>query len=235
LDAYVLYEDATPEDEKFVLVEENFSPSLKIEWPDYVKAETIRNESENGMNDAEIAKKYNWPRTKVKETLRICEIMDDFLQFASDDRDPEDENGGGLGLSEVESVKIAAQNYQFFNEAQKSFYDELRRDYDFKANFFKWIYEKKFSSFPEVRIAYKAWKDPDAKSILVMNEPTAAKEAKTILDDKNRVLKSVEGAQEKVHSFVRFLKGLTVEELQKFPEKTKLELKDALELLAKMY
>src|SRR5690606_3458206 len=39
--AYVLTKDASEEDEQNVLVEENFSASLKIEWPDYVKAMKI--------------------------------------------------------------------------------------------------------------------------------------------------------------------------------------------------
>ena len=59
VNAYILSKDSTEEDEQNVLVEENFSPSLKIEWPDYVKAMHVVAASEEGLTEAEIAKKFS--------------------------------------------------------------------------------------------------------------------------------------------------------------------------------
>ena len=97
IDAYVLTEDASEEDEQHVLVEENFSPSLKIEWPDYVKASHVVKAHEDGMEIADIAKKFKWTTSKVRETIRINTIVNDFLSFATTPPDTNDDLGGGLG------------------------------------------------------------------------------------------------------------------------------------------
>lgn len=234
LDVYVLSENATKDDEQNVLVEENFSASLKIEWPDYVKAAMVVSANEEGLSPEQIAKKFNWSKSKVKDTLKINEIICDFEAFANAPRDPNDELGGGLGLTEQESQVVAAKNYQYFNEAQKSFFEPLNTDIDFKIQFFKWIYESKFSSFPEVRVAYKAWRDPEAKAILLSHEATAAKEAKAILDYNSRVVRNTDEAVGRIDAFVRFLKDMKVEEIRQIPEQTKEKLFEALELVIKM-
>lgn len=232
--AYVLTEDATEEDEQHVLVEENFSPSLKIEWPDYVKAGHVIKESDAGLSIDDIAKKYNWSKSKVRETVRINTIIQDFLAYATTEPDLNDENGGGLGLTEQEAENVAAKNYQFFNEAQKSFYDPLQTDLPFKTAFFKWINEGKFSSFPDVRIAYKAWKDPEAKAIISSSDPTAAKDAKSTLDYNERVVRSGEEASGRIDAFVKFLRALKADEIKSLPPQARVKLQEALELIEKM-
>lgn len=216
------------------MVEQNFSPSHKQEWPDYVKSIFIRRDLDDGLNTADIARKYNWGKRKVEETKKIIHIIDDFCGFAQDDIDLEDEFGGGLGLSEAEAEKIAADNYHFFNEAQKSFYKELESDINFKISFYKWIYKKKFASFPEVRIAYDAWTDSEARSVLLSDEPGAAKEAKAILDYQKRVIKGKTDAKKHIEDFVKFLEGLTMPEIQGIPESTIDKMNNALSIVAKM-
>ena len=234
IDAYVLMEDATEDDEQRVLVEENFSPSLKIEWPDYVKASHVIKEHEAGVDTTDIAKKFKWPAGKVKETIRINQIINDFLTYATAPKDPNDELGGGLGLTEQEAETIAAKNYQFFNEAQKSFFEPLTTDLEFKANFFRWMKQEKFSSFPEVRIAYKAWKDPEVKAIIMGNDPDAAKDAKSTLDYNSRVVRSGEEAAGRIDAFITFLKGMKAGEIKSLPAAARENLKDALMLIEKM-
>ena len=232
---FVLVEGTSEEDERNVLVEENFSPSLKIEWPDYVKAEmVVRAREEEGLEIKEIAQKFNWPATKVRETLKINEIVKDFEAFATEAEDPEDPDGGGFGMSEQEAQVLAASNYQFFNEAQKSFFDPLKTDVDFKIQFFKWIKQKKFGSFPEVRIAYKAWKSPQAKAAIMQDIPAAAKKAKTILDYNDRVIRNTEDAVWTIQSFLKFLRELTVEEINSLPAETREELKTGYELVVNL-
>lgn len=235
--AYVLTKDASEEDEQNVLVEENFSASLKIEWPDYVKAMKIVEavgENGDGLDIDAISKKFSWGKSKIKETLRIHEIILEFIAYATASVDPEDESGGGFGLSEQDAETIAAKNYQFFNEAQKSFFEPLKVDFDFKVQFFKWIYEGKFSSFPEVRVAYKAWKHPEAKAALLQPEPTAAKSAKAILDYNERVVRSTDEAVGRIENFVMFLRDMKATEIKSLPQTTRDKLTDALELVIKM-
>lgn len=234
INAYVLMDDATEEDEQRVLVEENFSPSLKIEWPDYVKASHVIKEHEAGVDTKDIAKKFKWPASKVKETIRINQIINDFLVYATAPEDPNDELGGGLGLTEQEAETIAAKNYQFFNEAQKSFFEPLQTDLEFKANFFQWMKQEKFSSFPEVRIAYKAWKDPEVKAIISGNDPDAAKDAKSTLDYNTRVVRSGEEAAGRIEAFVKFLKSMKAGEIKSLPAQARENLKEALSLIEKM-
>lgn len=232
--AFVLSDIATEEDEQNVLVEENFSASLKIEWPDYVKATKVVLANEQGLTIDEIARRFNWPKSKINDTLRIHELINDFEVFATAARDPNDDAGGGLGLTEQEAQVVAAKNYQYFNEAKKSFFDAMRTDINFKIQFFKWISEGKFSSFPEVRIAYRAWKDPEAKAVLVQHEPSAAKAAKAILDYNDRVVRNTDEAVGRIESFVRFLKDMTAEEIKLIPGQTRQNLQEGLQLVIKM-
>lgn len=232
--AYVLTEGATEEDEQHVLVEENFSPSLKIEWPEFVKARMVVEASEDGLTVDKISKKYDWPKAKVKETLRIYDLINEYLMFAQAPSDAEDEYGGGLGMTEQEAVNEASKKYQFFNEAQKSFLEPLKTDIDFKIQFFKWVNQGKFSSFQEVRVAYSAWKHPEAKAALMQPEPTAAKSAKAILDYNTRIVNSTDEVVGRIDSFAKFLRQMTAQQIDLLPVQTRKNLKEALDLVVKM-
>jgi hypothetical protein len=234
IDAFVLFEDVSEADEENVLVEENFAGSLKIEWPDYVKAQKVLRLKDEGLTDEEVAKRLAWAKSRVKETIRIAEIIDEFEAYAAAVKNPADERASGLGLTEHEAKALAAKNYQFFNEAQKSFYNPLMTDVDFKLAFFKWIAEGKFSSFPEVRIAYKAFKNPEAMALLSGDQPGAAKVAKASLDYNERVVKNSEEVAGRIDAFVKFLKHLEADSIRKMPAVTRANLQEALELIAKM-
>ena len=234
VNVYVLTEDASDEDEQNVLVEENFSPSLKIEWPEYVKASMIVDAHASGLSVDDLAQKYDWSKSKIQDTLKIHDIIADFITLATDDTNPGDDYGGGFGMGEQEAENEAAKNYQFFNEAKKSFFVPLQTDIDFKIQFFKWIHEGKFSSFQEVRIAYSAWKNPEAKAALLQPEPTAAKSAKAILDYNTRVVKSQEETVGRIDTFVKFLKGLTAKQIDMIPASSIDDLKESLNLIIKM-
>ena len=234
VEVHVLSEDATKADEQNVLVEENFSASLKIEWPAYVKAIQVVEAHEDGLSPAEISQKFSWAKSKINETLKINEIIQEFITLASANIDPDDENGGGFGLSDQEAETIAARNYQYFNEAQKSFFEPLKTDIDFKIQFFKWIKESKFSSFPEVRVAYKAWQHPEAKAALMQPDPAAAKSAKAILDYNTRIVRSSDEAVGRINTFVKFIKDMTASDIKLIPECSRKNLEEALELLIKL-
>jgi len=232
--AFVLGESTTSDDEELVVREENFSLSLKIPWKDYVKANFIREDHEAGMAVTDIADKYTWKRAKVKETMKIIDLIDEFKSYASDPEDPSCEHGGGLGLSETETDKIVSEQYQYFNEAQRSFLAALHSDIDFKIQFFKWIKEKKFHNFPEVRIAHSAYSDPEALSRLMDSDPKAAKDAKTILDHKKRKVRAKGDGQAKIVDFCNFLQDLTAEEINALPAEIIALLKGTMALVSTM-
>jgi len=234
--AYVLLEDASEEDERNVLVEENFSASLKLEWPDYVKAQMVVAAYRNGdgLDERQIAQKYGWSRTKVVDSLKIDEIIQSFMTYATDPVDPEDENGGGLGLSETEAETICAKSYQYFNEAKKSFFNQLKTEPDFAIQFFKWIYEGKFQSFNEVRIAYKAWKTPEAKAALMQPEPTAAKSAKAIIDYNARVVRTNDEIEGRIINFANFLEDINVGQLKKVSQEVRTSFQKIVETFNKL-
>lgn len=234
VEVHVLSELATEEDEQNVLVEENFSASLKIEWPAYVKAVKVIDAHADGLTLDDISKKFSWNRSKIKEALKIHEIITEFIIFATATPDPDDETGGGFGISEQEAETIAAKSYQYFNEAQKSFFDALKTDIDFKIQFFKWIFDSKFSSFPEVRVAYQAWQHPEAKAALMQVDPSAAKSAKAILDYNSRVLRSAGETIGRIDTFVKFLKDLTASDMKQIPEVSRDNLQQSLELVIKL-
>lgn len=235
--AYVLTEDSE-EEERHILVEENFAPSLKLEWPDYIKARHIREARDDGMSDEDIVARFGWTRGQVRITKRTLDIVDDFLAYATDKRDseshdPESEDGG-LGLDNTEAEDFVAKHYQFFNEAQKSFYEQLGNEPDFKFAFFRWLHKGRFSSFPQVRIAHKAYKNPEAKSILENQDTDAGKDAKTVVDDESRMVRDAQGAAHKIRGFVKFLKNLKAQNISGLPSKAVDDLREALELVKNM-
>ena len=234
LDVHVLCDGASEEDEQNVLVEENFSASLKIEWPAYVKSKIVIQARDEGLSPDQIVQKFSWTKTKIREAIKIDEIIKDFMIFATTDVDPDDLSGRGLGLSEQAAETMVAKQYQYFNEAQKSFFDALKTDIEFKLQFFRWIAQEKFSSFPEVRIAHKAWEHPQAKAALLQPNPAAAKSAKAILDYDSRIVGSAAEAITRIESFVKFLKTMTATDLKTIPVPSRAQLEDALELVVRL-
>ncbi len=229
VNVFVLTKESSSEDEQRILVEENFAPSLKKEWPDYVKAIKIKEaHEENGVSKADIAEKFGWTGAKVNETMRILEIVDEYKQFAQDEPDPEDESGGGLGLSESEIEEEVSEKYQHFNEAQKSFRVPLQQDIAFKLDFFRWLHEGKFTSFAQVRAAYKAWGNPEAKNILDNQKVDAGKDAKTVVDDAERAEKKRMKISYQVRHFLDFLRGLTMDDVSELTPETLSELQGIL-------
>ena len=113
---WILDESCSDEDEHRILVQENFYPGLKVEWPDFVKARFVYDDLTNGMPAQSVSKKYGWRASKVNETRKIMDLIGEFIEFAMSPKSEE-----GLGLSELEAERVAAESYQYFNEAQKSF------------------------------------------------------------------------------------------------------------------
>ena len=226
---FALMENCTLEDQNHILVEENFAPALKEEWPDYVKALHIKAAKERHLSEGKIAKKFGWTRTKVRDTVRTLDIIAEFESFALDRPNPEDESGGGLGLTETETEDFVNKRYQYFNEAQKSFYKPLEEDPDFKLAFFRWLYGDCFTSFHQARIAYKAWHDSEAKETLEKGGAGAGKDAKTAIDNRDREARIKKDVDDQIRDFLKFLNTLEAKQLASMPLDTRKELQKALQ------
>ncbi len=229
--AWVLDERCTEEDEDRILVQENFYPALKVEWPDFVKAQRIYADLQKGDPVKTVSQRYNWNPAKLRETKNIMMLIDEFINYATTVSNGDED---GLGLSELEAERIAAEYYQYFNEAQKSFRQLLEKDIEFKFNFFQWIYKKKFSSFAEVRIAADAWENEEAKRILLSDDIRAGKKAKAIIDYAKNVEKTVRNTDEIISDFVTFLGSLTTEQKKELPKDLLIKLKTAISTVVKM-
>jgi hypothetical protein len=224
----VLDENCSEDDENHVLVQENFYTDLRKPWPHFVLASYVYDALENGESAKAVSQRYEWSVAKVNDTKKIMGLINEFISFASSD------TPDGLGLEALDAERIAADNYQFFNEAQKSFYTQLLSDVDFKVQFFRWIYEKKFSSFAQVRVAYSAWEDDDLRKILKSSDPEAAERVAAAVAFK-KVSKTTDvQISTKISQFSGFLNNIKASEIAQLTESDVRELKEILAKVASM-
>jgi hypothetical protein len=222
----VLAESCTKDDEDLVLWHENFYPDLKKQWPDYVLATFISDRLYAGDTVAEVAKMFGWSAAKVRETNKIMRLINDFIIFATTSADND-----GLGLLDLEAEKIASENYQFFNEAQKSFHEKIEADFEFKKQFFRWIFEGKFASFQQVRIAAIAWENPTLREDLRSSDSDAAARVLATINYERATTQSTQNAAQRIAEFERFLSELKAAQIAAL---TRTELEKLGEILAKV-
>ena len=227
--AFVQKKDATSEEERHIVVEENFTPSLKRDWPEYVKAVHIKDLHDRGVQPKDIAARFGWTPRAVNQAIKTLGLINNFISFATDGRDE-----GGFGWEELEAEKFASDRYQIFNEAQKSYYAPLTEDADFAAKFYKWVAEEKFAGSIEVKVAYEAYKDPEACRILDTEPDNAGKMARAAVEYKKRVLRTDLDLSDRISVFVKFLQRLTSEQIQGLSDDTVRKLEDALEVIRDM-
>lgn len=226
---WLLDESCTEEDEQRILVQENFYPALKVEWPDFVKARYVYDDLINGIPAQSVGQKYGWNASKVNETRKIMDLIGEFIEFATTSVGEE-----GLGKTELEAERLAAERYQQFNEAQKSFLNQLSTDFEFKVQFFRWVAEGKFSSFQEVRIAWEGWNDPSVRRLLLGTDPEAGKKARAEVEYKKVTRENTGKASERIDDFVRFLEQLTTAEITSLTDENIETLRIALKTVAEM-
>lgn len=226
---WVLDVSCSDDDEHRILVQENFYPGLKVEWPDFVKARYVYDDLSNGMPAQSVAQKYGWRASKVNETRKIMDLIGEFIEFSTASKDDE-----GMGMSALEAERHAAERYQQFNEAQKSFFTPLATDFEFKSQFFRWVAEGKFSSFQEVRVAWDGWNDPNVRRILLENDPESGKKARAEIEYKKVVRQNTGKASDRISEFVKFLEQLTAAEMASLPVDSIEGLMSALKTVSEM-
>lgn len=234
--ALVLTDDARDDYEERIIVEENFTPSHKKDWPHYVKARQIQKARDNGLTPEKIRDKFGLSISEVREILQILGVIEDFMVFAIGKPDPEEPGGGGLGISEDDAEAFIAKGnrYQYFNEAKKSLRDDLRRNPEFQACFFRWLYEGKYNSFAEVRLAFQAFQDEEARHIMETKGKGAGKQARARVENKNYDTKDDKDVEFRVSEMVQFLNKLNAEQMLRMPQGIFDKLREALEAVIKM-
>lgn len=224
----VLSDECTQDDEDLVLWHENFYPALKKEWPDYVRATYIIEALKAGESEADVARRFGWSKAKVRETSRIMELIGDYIDFAVAPA-PD-----GLGMNELEAKAEANASYQYFNEAQKSLWTQLASDIDFKWQFFKWLNEKKFKSFQEVRVAWKAWSDDALRKILLSSDPEASKKVVAEINYRNVNQSQQKIAADEFRKFQEFLKNMKASDVASLNDDDIETLNGIVDVLSKM-
>ena len=232
--AYVLTEGSNEEDEHRVVVQMNFSDDLKQPWPDLVKAMMVYEDHLKGLSEAALKTKYDWNSQKVKSAIRTYGVIEEFRAYATEERNPEDPSGGGLGKSENEANEIANKHYQKFNEAQKSYREALDTDFDFKRAFFSLLAQDKFQSWSQVRTAWDAYKDPNIRPVLLSTEPEATDKARILVESKKMGVVAAINNSQRIMEFVTFLNKLKLEDLSKLTPENLSELQGALVSLNKV-
>jgi hypothetical protein len=225
----VLAENCTKEDEELVLWHENFYPDLKKQWPAYVLATFISDRLEAGDTPNEVAKTFGWSVAKVRETNKIMRLINDFIIFGTTTVDED-----GLGLQDLEAEKVASENYQFFNEAQKSFHEKIESDFEFKKQFFRWIYDGKFSSFQQVRVAAIAWADSALREDLRSSDSEAAARVLATINYQRATTQSSQDASQRIADFEKFLGELKAAQISNLASADLKKLSSILEKVEKM-
>lgn len=215
--AYVLTEASTADDEWRVVVQMNFSDDFKQPWPDLVKAMAVYEDHQKGLGEPALKTKYDWNISKIRSAIRTYGIIEEFLDFATEDANLEDPLAGGLGKTENQANDIANKHYQKFNEAQKSFREALDTDFDFKRLFFRLLAANKFQSWAEVRTAHSAYQDPVIRPTLLSTDPEAADKARILVEAKKKGVAVTATNEQRIKDFVTFLNKLKMEEIRKLP------------------
>jgi hypothetical protein len=211
--AYVLTENSDEEAERRVVVQMNFSDDLKKAWPDLVKAMMVYEDHQTGLSERALQQKYDWSSSKVKSAIRTYGIIEEFRAFATEDKNDEDPDAGGLGKSDNEANDIANKHYQKFNEAQKSFREALDTDTDFKRAFFRMLAADKFNSWAEVRTVHAAWSDPSIKPVLLSNDPESADKARIMVEAKKKGVVTAISNEQRIREFTNFMGTMKIEDV----------------------
>jgi hypothetical protein len=234
LPVIVLVDAQNPEINKersrLVVVQQNFAEDLKRPWTDLVKARLVYSDHEKfGFSKEELAKRYDWKKDKVDSALKTYRYIQEFIGYATTPKDDEEPDRGGLGLDDGDANDLANEHYQKFNEAQKSFRNQLETNPEFTRTFFKLLAQNKFKTWTEVRYAYEAWSDPAIRKVLLSDDPDAAKRARIKVESKAKDEADALTHEQQIDAFTQFLSKLEVDEILNIPKEKIQQLKEKVE------
>lgn len=239
LPAYVLSPSCDKDDFESVLVEENFVPSCREEWPNFIKARKVydayKDFREEGLSKkdsyAALTERFGVSRSRLEYYLKTMDAIEEFMDYQLE----EDEETGRLP-KEPPAVKWKAQRYfDHFAELSKSQVQKaLDTDPEFRAKVFDRLYDGDFVNYTQVRKLPAIAADRRARDKFMLGTGQQA-----VLDaidwvTVTGVAKKALDNSERIASFSRFLKNLGAQEIDDLDPVMVSELEEILTKVVRM-
>jgi len=216
--AWVLTPDASEDDKLKILIETNFLPSYKVDWPNYIKALVMYEDYyERGLKFDQIAENYGMQKARVRDMVMAMDLIHEFIAQCDDPSDPD----------KAERATMAAyKHFVLFEEAHNKLRSQLDLDPDFKDQFFEWMLDDKFRGITEVRRLGEIRNDQEAWDAIRQDSPEAVKMAIHIVDEKK--LPDTQDGERKVLKVIRTLRELKEWEIASIGPETMRQLRRVL-------
>lgn len=170
---YVLRKEATSEEEQSILIQENYAPSLKKQWPEVVTNGALHTryfellDKNPNSDDLDIRRllRDEFPRFSVSEIMYRIETWGLIEEFRA-------EHGGAVDEDDLDA-KIN-ERFQFFRQANDTFRKKnVFGNPEFKDLLFTGIMQGLFPSFASVRNLEDIYESKDATEIFLQGEGMA--------------------------------------------------------------
>ena len=231
---FVLPDGAKDDDKQAIIIQENYAPSLKNEWPPYVTNGRIFRRYQElssqfpSEQDLDIRRRVlrEFPRfdvTGIRNRINTWNLIEEFRADYGDEYNEDDLRG-----------KIN-KDFNYFLQANDTFRNRnVFSEPEFKELLFDGIQKNLFPSFASVRRLDEIYRNPQAKEVFLRGEGlqgTALRSnfdratATARLDDvtKNLTL------ERRLESIIDSIDRLTSVELAKIPPSLRSRLEDALQ------
>lgn len=217
--AWVLTPDATGEDKLRILIETNFLPSYKVDWPNYIKALVMYEDYyERGQDFDQIRERYGMGKARVRSMVMAMDLANEFIAQFDDPSDP--------GKAE-QATMAAYKRFVFFEEAHNKLRARLDGDPEFKEQFFQWMLNEKFDNMKQVTRLGEIRNDQEAWDAIREDAKDAVKRAILIVDEKKLGPGGQDG-EKKVLKVIKTLQDLKEWEIASISRETMLKLRQVL-------
>jgi hypothetical protein len=230
---YVLMPDATPEQKKAILSQENYAESLKLKWPEivtngrlYAAYHALRVQYPDSP-ELEIRQrvKEEFPRFSVTEIGYLIQTWELINEFRADFQDD---------MREDELDSIVDSRFQQFRQGRDTFTTSgLIAEPAFKNLLFQGIRHGLFPSFAAVRALGDIYASEEATELFKQGEGGSRGQINANFErarDEAGRARAIKGqsVESRITSFIEFLNGLTSVQMVELPTATRTELEETL-------
>lgn len=230
----VLNEDATPEDEKSILIQENYAESLKVRWPEVVTNGELHKRYQEltdlfpNEDDLAIRRRLRdeFPRFSVTEISRRIETWSLIEEFRTDYTEQVDEDDLEAEIND---------RFQLFRQANDTYRTKnVFNNPEFRDLLFKGIHHGLFPSFAAVRELDDIYESPRAKEVFLegegMSSPQKRMNFRRVRDEAGRERASRDlTLSKRIEDTIAFLDGVTSLQLSEISADLRQRLENALE------
>lgn len=217
LPAFVLGPSCRREDFDAVLVEENFVDDCREPWPPFIRAnkvyEAYKDLRENGNSRAatitDLVERFGMKKAHIDRWIKMMDFIEEFYDFHI----VGDDEGGRLPKDEYD-VKWKTQEYfEYFDELTKAgVAKSLEADPEFRDKVFERLFAGEFLNFKWIRELPAIASDVRAKQKFMLDGSDAVTEAMRTVKFREITHKAMD-VNDRVFTFLRFVKSLTVEDI----------------------